>query len=119
MPGMIKNIIKNFVKKSVTRPYPIEVRPGFQGARGELSNQISRCTLCGLCAKKCPSQCIRVDRKARTWACDVSACVLCGICEEVCPAKCLSHYQMHRKPGRKHVTIDLKKDKPPECPAAH
>ena len=40
--------------------------------------------------KKCPSDAIEVDRKAKTWAIDRLRCVICGACVEVCPKKCLS-----------------------------
>lgn len=126
MPKMIKNIFKNFVTKSATRPYPIKVRPGFKNARGELTNKVQDCIFCSICARKCPSQCIRVDKKTQKWECDVSACVLCGICEEVCPKKCVTHHHVHRKPYRDHVTMHLQKDeypkikvvRPPQSPAA-
>ncbi|MCP3943881.1 MAG: 4Fe-4S ferredoxin [Desulfobacteraceae bacterium] len=113
MPGMIKNVLKNFISKSATRPYPIEVRPGFKDARGELTNQMSKCTLCTLCAKKCPTQCITVLRKELTWEVDPFTCVYCGICVDVCPQNCLSHSTEHKKPARTKTKLILKQEKPP------
>ena len=111
---MIKNIFKNFVAGSATRPYPIEVRPGFDNARGELANDIDGCNLCGICAKKCPSQCICVDRKGGTWELNPFACVFCGVCVESCPKKCLTHSPDHKKPVRRKAGILLKKETVPK-----
>ncbi len=111
---MIKNIFKNFVAGSATRAYPIEIRPGFENARGELGNEIDICTLCGICAKKCPSQCIKVDRKADLWELNPFACVYCGICVESCPKKCLVHDRTHKKPARQKDWLILTKERKPK-----
>ncbi|MEH0022527.1 MAG: 4Fe-4S binding protein [Desulfobacter sp.] len=111
---MIKNIFRNFVSGSATRPYPIEVRPGFKDARGELANKIGECTLCGICARKCPSQCITVSRKDQYWEVDPFSCVYCGICVEACPQNCLLHYAEHRKPARKKSGLLLNKNESPK-----
>lgn len=109
---MIKTIFKNLVTPSATRAYPIDIRPGFKNARGELANKIRECTLCSLCAKKCPSAAIRVDRKAKVWEVNPYACVYCGICAEACPQNCLIHYTEHRKPVRQKTNLVLQKDEP-------
>ena len=114
---MIKNIFKNIVKGSATRHYPIEVRPGFKDARGELSNEVTECTLCGICAKKCPSQAITVDRKQRLWELNPYSCVFCGICVESCPKNCLVHSADHKKPVRDKVNIVLEKPEKPKLEA--
>ena len=54
-------------------------------ATGKITNDISKCILCGLCARKCPQECITVDRKeAKTWSIDRDACVQCGACIDAC-----------------------------------
>jgi ech hydrogenase subunit F len=111
---MIKNIFKNLVTGSATRAYPIEVRPGFDNARGELSNDIDGCTLCGICAKKCPSQCILVDRKSGIWEMNPYSCVFCGICVDACPKSCLVHSSGHKKPVRAKASVVLNKEIKPK-----
>ncbi len=111
---MIKNILRNFVSKSATRPYPIDARPGFEHARGELDNRIDQCTLCGICAKKCPSQCIVVSKKERIWEVNPFACVFCGICVEACPKSCLVHSRTHKRPERKKTSLILHKNQAPK-----
>ena len=49
-----------------------------------------KCVYCTLCAKKCPQEAIRVDRKEKTWALDEEKCVQCGICASACPKHALS-----------------------------
>lgn len=111
---MIKNIFRNFVSGPATRAYPIDVRPGFENARGELDNDIDGCTLCGICAKKCPSQCIRVERKKGIWELNPYACVFCGICVEACPKSCLVHDKSHKKPTREKAFLLLEKEVKPK-----
>lgn len=52
---------------------------------GKIVNDMEKCILCGLCARKCPQEAITVDRKeSRTWVIDRSACVQCGACIDAC-----------------------------------
>lgn len=105
---MTPNIIRNFVTKRATRRYPYEVRTSFEGARGELYIELEKCTFRGVCASKCPSQCITVDKKAGTWTCDPFACVYCGICVEVCPEKCIQQKREYRSPMLEREIIFMK-----------
>jgi len=102
---MTPNIMRNLVTKRATRRYPHEVRTPFERARGELFNDVEECTFCRVCAVKCPSQCITVDKKAATWVCDPFACVYCGICVEVCPQDCLEQKHEYRSPMLARKTI--------------
>ena len=88
MFNMTKNVVANLFAKSSTRLYPFAVRGHFEGFRGTLNINIDECIFCSTCAKKCPSQCIEVDVKGRTWACDTFACVYCSNCVEACPTQC-------------------------------
>jgi ech hydrogenase subunit F len=105
---MTPNVLRNLLSKKPTRLYPYEVRTPFENMRGELVNEIEKCTFCSVCAVKCPSHCIRVDKKAATWNCDPFACVYCGICVDVCPAKCLHQKQACCHPLYVRQTILLK-----------
>lgn len=96
---MTPNVVRNFLSKKATRLYPFEVRDPFAGYRGELVNDIETCILCSMCAKKCPSQCITVDREKGTWECDPYACIYCSVCVDNCPTNCLSMRNVHRKPA--------------------
>ena len=96
---MTPNVLKNLLSPKATRRYPHEVRTPFENVRGELYNDIENCTFCGVCAVKCPSQCITVDKKAATWTCDAFACVFCGMCVDVCQGKCLHQKHIYRMPA--------------------
>ena len=50
------------------------------------------CVFCGLCAKACPADAIKVDRKAdpKLWEVNQEECVKCGACIDKCPKKSLS-----------------------------
>lgn len=105
---MTPNILRNLVLKKSTRRYPYETRDPFAGARGELSNDMETCTMCGVCATKCPSQCITVDKKTGLWTCDPFACVYCAVCVDSCPFKSLSQKNTYRPPMKTPELISLK-----------
>lgn len=108
MLPMTPSIMRNFIGKRATRCYPAVVRPAFENARGEIDNDMRICTCCGVCAAKCPSQCITVDKKAATWSCNPSACVYCGVCAESCPSGSLQQKRDYRRPVLKKELILLK-----------
>ncbi len=97
-------VVKNLLKKPATRKYPFEVREPFPNFRGELVIDIDSCIFCGMCQRKCPSQCIEVDKQAGTWTCDPHACISCGYCRDHCPTKCLDMKDVHRKPMTEKIT---------------
>lgn len=52
---------------------------------GKVTVDISKCILCGLCSRKCPQECITVDRTGeKTWSIDRDKCVQCGACIDAC-----------------------------------
>lgn len=105
---MTPNVIRNLLNKKATRRYPRVVRPTFENVRGALFNDVAECNFCGVCAVKCPSQCITVDKKAGTWQYDPFACVFCGICVDACMGKCLHQKLAYRNPVGEPETILLK-----------
>ncbi|MBZ4685829.1 MAG: hypothetical protein JG774_1574 [Desulfomicrobiaceae bacterium] len=114
MFDMTRTIIENFFSKAHTRLYPLQTREPFPNVRGNLFNNIEECILCGMCQKKCPSQCITVDKDAKTWQVDPYACVYCGICVESCPVNCLYMESPHRKPTAEKIMNQMVQVKGPE-----
>ena len=104
---MTPNVLRNLVNKKSTRRYPYEIRNPFESARGEVTNNMDVCPLCGVCAAKCPSQCIVVDKKAGLWTCDPFACVYCAVCVESCPSHSLSQKSAYRPPAMLPGLISL------------
>ncbi len=118
---MTPNVIKNLTRKSATRMYPTQVREPFADVRGELYNEIDQCIFCGTCARKCPSQCITVEKQTGLWKCDPFACIYCGICVDTCPTNCL-HQKTTWRPvsqEREQIVMHGEPPKPKKKPAAN
>ena len=96
---MTKNVLQNLMGKSSTRLYPFVKREPYERFRGTLDINVDECIFCGTCAKKCPSQCIEVDIKGRTWTCDTFACVYCSNCVEACPTQCMTMTPVTKPPA--------------------
>jgi ech hydrogenase subunit F len=105
MFNMTKNVVTNLLHKSSTRLYPFAVRGHFEGFRGRLDINIDDCIFCRSCMLKCPSQCITVDNKLGTWACEAMSCIYCGVCVDVCPTSCLSMSKEHRAVATERQTM--------------
>jgi NADH-quinone oxidoreductase subunit I len=69
-------------------------------SRGILENDIERCTGCGMCAKQCSIDCIKVvveknlETKTRiltSFKIDIAKCMFCGHCVDACPVGSLRH----------------------------
>ena len=69
--------------------YPIKPREWQERTRGHIEINESDCILCGICAKRCPTLAIDVDKAGRTWTIERMLCIQCGACAENCPKKCL------------------------------
>ena len=98
MLDMTATIVRNFLARPQTRLYPAEVREIFENVRGNLEIEIEECIMCGMCQRKCPSECITVDKAGKTWTVDPYACVYCAICVDNCPVGCLHMDRHYRKP---------------------
>ncbi len=96
--------LKTFINpnKVITMQYPDEKWTPYPRFRGlhELQrdeNGKEKCDACGLCAKVCPSECIKVkvakneqgERYAKIYEIDMLRCIFCGYCEEACPKEAL------------------------------
>ena len=77
-------------KKPETIMYPVVTKPQPVGLKGHIVIDSQSCIVCGMCDRNCSTDCIKVDRKARTWEINPFACVQCGYCVTVCPKNCLT-----------------------------
>jgi len=87
---MGKYTLSNLFKKPATLMYPFKPQKFFANTRGKITIDIDTCIFCGICAKKCPSDAITVDKAGRTWEIDNLKCIYCISCVEACPKKSLS-----------------------------
>jgi formate hydrogenlyase subunit 6/NADH:ubiquinone oxidoreductase subunit I len=110
MPGLLNRILKNMVSPSATRLYPREVREPFLDARGDLETDITRCKFCGKCARRCPANCLSVDKDAGLWQRDPFRCILCGSCVEACPNGCLRFVPRRMGPQTGLFTLRLTRE---------
>ena len=84
--------MKVMSEKPATTQYPEQptgVTPQFRGFH---KFEQETCTGCGLCAKRCPVQCIAIEKVGKgkdaevvRYAIDYSKCLFCSICCDACP----------------------------------
>ena len=96
---LFKQILRNAGSKPVTRRYPKERREPAAAARGHIDMELSPCTSCGLCQRRCPTNAIAVSKAPKSWSLDPHLCIVCGFCVEVCPPKCIAMKSAHRSPS--------------------
>lgn len=76
-----------------TIDYPTVHREIPDGYRGHLFNKVDECTLCRLCQRACPIDCISMEGEQNEnnkfhisrYDIDLSKCIYCGLCTRVCP----------------------------------
>lgn len=88
--AFVGTVLKNLFRKPATTKYPFEPAQYPERMRGHVEIDMQNCITCGLCMRACPSQAIRVDRKAGTWEISRFDCVQCENCVNMCPKKCLT-----------------------------
>jgi ech hydrogenase subunit F len=87
------------MSKPVTTRYPFEPRRVIHGSRGRLDFARETCVFCTVCAKKCPTGALRVNRAQKRWTIDRLLCISCGFCVEACPKKSLVLAAAHSGPS--------------------
>jgi NADH-quinone oxidoreductase subunit I len=121
--------IKAFFRPVITVQYPrqlVDITPGFRGHTklvGDDENpEKTRCIVCGMCEKTCPSGAIRTvegekkegekKKTLTTYILDFSACSQCGLCVEVCPTDALAFSADFNPAGfsRQDCVYDLLKE---------
>jgi formate hydrogenlyase subunit 6/NADH:ubiquinone oxidoreductase subunit I len=91
--------LKWAVARPATTRYPFEPRRMLQGSRGQLVFSKETCVFCTVCAKKCPTGALAVNRAAKRWTIDRFMCITCGYCVEACPKKSLHLDTPHALPA--------------------
>ncbi|HWQ93594.1 MAG TPA: 4Fe-4S binding protein [Clostridia bacterium] len=86
---MTRLALKWALAKPATSRYPFEPRQALPGSRGRLEFSRENCVFCNICAKKCPTGALVVNRTNKKWSIDRLRCISCGYCVEACPKKSL------------------------------
>ena len=95
---MTRLALKWVFRKPATSRYPFVPRKPLGGSRGALEFSADTCIHCTICAKKCPTGAILVDREQKKWAIDRLRCINCACCVEACPKKSLVLSEDHMGP---------------------
>lgn len=51
---------------------------------------VSRCTGCGECVKRCPTSAIVVEKSPKDIGINIDQCIFCALCEGICPQKAVT-----------------------------
>jgi len=111
-------IIRSLFKKPATLMYPVKPREWTENTRGRIEIEIDDCIFCGICARKCPTDALAVDREAKSWSIARMGCIQCSCCVEVCPKKCLVNEAGYTTPGLEKVFDTFVKAPEPEAAEA-
>ena len=120
---MLKIATKSLFSKSACKMYPVREPVFFERTRGRIESESSKCILCTLCEKRCPTGAIVVDQKQRTWQIDRFRCILCGNCVASCKPNALKMINRYtgpvvKKQTEQHtVTPAMTKHKKTDSPA--
>jgi len=110
-------ILRSLFKKPATLMYPIRPREWTENTRGRIEIDIDDCIFCGICARKCPTDALAVDKDAKSWTIARMGCIQCSCCVDVCPKKCLVNEAGYTSPDLKKV-VDTFVKAPESEPAA-
>ncbi len=93
LKGLWVTIKTALFRKNVTLQYPKERRD--HPYRGLQKVNTKECIVCGMCARSCPVNALKIEQKAgreKTRNADdydfmvnTGSCMWCGLCEEICP----------------------------------
>jgi len=100
MAWMLPTIIKNLFSRPATRRYPFQdIREPFPGYKGKIYWDVSKCDLCGDCARVCPAEAIEVSLENRQIKYDPFKCIYCGTCMQTCLPMAISQDKHYTKPA--------------------
>jgi ech hydrogenase subunit F len=116
---MSKTVIEWVCKKPFCKMYPVVPGKVYDKTRGCVMNDASKCTLCTLCDKKCPTGAIKVDRTGGTWEINHFQCIMCNECVTNCRPGSLTMENKHAAPAAKKEVLSMKVElkKPTQKPA--
>jgi ech hydrogenase subunit F len=106
---MSKTLFKNLFHGPYTTPYPVKPKENFERTRGKMEISIDDCIFCSMCARRCPTGAIKVDKAQASWSIERFQCIQCNYCAEVCPKKCLKMDNQYTSPSYDKIRDEFKK----------
>lgn len=87
--AMLTDILKSTFKKPATERYPFVKKAAPRNLRGKIVWDREACTACGLCAKDCPSNAIKIiaynkKEKDIVFEYQLDTCLYCSQCVHTC-----------------------------------
>ncbi len=70
-----KTLARSLFGKPACKMYPAEPPVFFERTRGRIEMEASLCIVCTLCARKCPTGAILVDKEKNRWEIDRFKCI--------------------------------------------
>ncbi len=113
---MTRTVTQALLGPSACRMYPVQPGKVYPNTRGRIEMDAAKCILCSICAKKCPTGALRVDRPGHTWEIDRFLCIQCGACAEACPKKCLTLVNQYTAPALQRTKDAVHVEGPPPPP---
>ena len=106
-------VMESLVFGSKCKMYPVKPAKFFDATRGHVEIETGKCILCSLCAKKCPTDAITVERQNKIWKIDRMKCIACALCVDACPKKCLKMANSYSPVGTSRVNEEVFNIAPP------
>jgi formate hydrogenlyase subunit 6/NADH:ubiquinone oxidoreductase subunit I len=108
-----KTVMKSLFGKPATAMYPVIKNDFYPLTRGSIEIDPANCIFCNLCAKRCPTEAIEVDRAGRTWTINRMRCLVCNFCVDICPKNCLRTERQYTAPTTDKALCIVRTEGPP------
>jgi len=115
---MCKTVVSSLRKKTFCQMYPFQPAKFHTHTRGHIKLDAAKCILCTLCAKRCPTGALEVDRVKGYWQINRYKCIMCIECVHACRPLALITEQQYAPPMAKmeNERFDVEIKKPAAAP---
>jgi len=101
---LFKTIFTSLGRKAPTHNYPRVPIPKDPTVRGSIAIEIETCIFCTICARKCPTDAIVVDRAKKELELSRFECIVCAACIDACPKKSIKMLPELDSPSHEKTT---------------